>query len=80
MLQSVARLKDEFLRTKLQGGSSPDVSTLSLPHERLSTASQTDLSGEVMYTHLVILQIKSKLSLMKSCHQKLGIVDVLSLG
>lgn len=28
--------------------SSPDVSTLSLPQEKLSTASQTDLSGELV--------------------------------
>ena len=46
MFQSLARLKEEFLKTKI-GGSSPDVSTLSIPQEKLTTASQTDLRGEV---------------------------------
>ena len=46
-LQSLARLKEEFLKTKI-GGSSPDVSTLSIPQEKLTTASQTDLRGEVI--------------------------------
>ena len=47
--QSLARLKDDVLANKVpEGSSSPDVSTLSLPpFERLNTASQTDLSGEV---------------------------------
>lgn len=47
-LQSVARLKEEFSLHKPHEGSSPDVSTLSLPQETFSTASQTDLSGEVI--------------------------------
>ncbi|XP_064608638.1 protein WWC2-like isoform X2 [Liolophura sinensis] len=46
LMQCLARLKEEFLMVKGQGGSSPDVSTLSLPMERSSTASQTDLRGE----------------------------------
>lgn len=50
ILQCLARLKEEFLMVKGQGGSSPDVSTLSLPMERSSTASQTDLRGEVQQT------------------------------
>lgn len=45
LMQSLARLKEEFLKTKI-GGSSPDVSTLSIPQEKLTTASQTDLRGE----------------------------------
>lgn len=43
--QSLAKLKEEFLGHK-NGGSSPDVSTLSIPHMS-NTASQTDLRGEV---------------------------------
>ena len=46
MFQSLARLKDDFCKTKI-GGSSPDVSTLSLLQEKSTTASQTDLRGEV---------------------------------
>lgn len=46
LLMSVARLKDDVLRTGLRTGSSPDVSTLLLPQERTNAASQTDLSGE----------------------------------
>lgn len=46
LLQSLARLKEDFLRTKI-GGSSPDVSTMSIPQEKSTTASQTDLRGEV---------------------------------
>lgn len=45
LLQSLSRLKDEFLMNK-HGGSSPDVSTLSIPLKS-STASQTDLRGEL---------------------------------
>ncbi|XP_067663170.1 protein WWC2-like isoform X2 [Haliotis asinina] len=46
LMQSLARLKEEFMLGK-NGGSSPDVSTLSLAlAERSSTASQTDLRGE----------------------------------
>ncbi|XP_062572107.1 protein WWC2-like isoform X1 [Saccostrea cucullata] len=44
LMQSLSRLKDEFLMNK-HGGSSPDVSTLSIPLKS-STASQTDLRGE----------------------------------
>ena len=49
LLQSLARLKDDVITNKIpEGFSSTDVSTLSLPpFERLNTASQTDLSGEV---------------------------------
>lgn len=46
LMQSLARLKDDLTRLQ-SSGSSPDVSTLSLPMEHLSQASQTDLSGEV---------------------------------
>ncbi|XP_041357146.1 protein WWC2-like [Gigantopelta aegis] len=45
LMQSLARLKEEFMFSK-NGGSSPDVSTLSLTHEKSSTESQTDLIGE----------------------------------
>ncbi|VDI70705.1 protein KIBRA [Mytilus galloprovincialis] len=45
LMQSLAKLKEEFLGHK-NGGSSPDVSTLSIPHMS-NTASQTDLRGEV---------------------------------
>ena len=47
LLGSLARLKDELTRLQPSDGSSPDISTFSLPTEKLSTASQTDLSGEV---------------------------------
>ena len=52
LMHELARLKDEFPINKLQGGSSPDVSTLSIPNlqERLEAASQTDLSGDVRKT------------------------------
>lgn len=46
LMQSLAKLKDDLTRLQLSE-SSPDVSTLSIPQEKLSTASQTDLSGEV---------------------------------
>lgn len=45
LVQSLARLKEDFLLSKT-GGSSPDVSTLSLALDRLETASQTDLRGD----------------------------------
>ncbi|XP_048775157.1 protein WWC2-like isoform X3 [Ostrea edulis] len=45
LMQSISRLKEEFLMSK-HGGSSPDVSTLSIPLKS-STASQTDLRGEL---------------------------------
>ncbi|XP_053398838.1 protein KIBRA-like isoform X2 [Mercenaria mercenaria] len=45
LMKALARLKEDFLRTKI-GGSSPDVSTLSLSLEKSTTASQTDLRGE----------------------------------
>jgi protein KIBRA len=48
LMQSLAKLKDDLTRLQLCE-SSPDVSTLSLPQEKLSTASQTDLSGEVSF-------------------------------
>ena len=47
LMQSLTRLKDEVLGGRLHTGSSPDVSTLSLPNEQLNTASQTDITGEV---------------------------------
>lgn len=47
LMQSLAQLKDELTRLQLCEGS-PDASTLSLPQEKLSTASQTDLSGEIV--------------------------------
>lgn len=43
LMQSLAKLKDDLTRLQLCE-SSPDVSTFSLPQEKLSTASQTDLS------------------------------------
>ncbi|XP_033744026.1 protein WWC2-like isoform X2 [Pecten maximus] len=45
LIASLARLKDDFLLSK-NGGSSPDVSTLSIPLKS-NTASQTDLRGEL---------------------------------
>ncbi|XP_076627616.1 WW and C2 domain containing protein kibra isoform X2 [Colletes latitarsis] len=47
LMQSLAKLKDELTRLQLCEGS-PEASTLSLPQEKLSTASQTDLSGELI--------------------------------
>jgi protein KIBRA len=47
LMQSLAKLKDDLTRLQLSEGS-PDVSTLSLPQEKLSTASQTDLSCELV--------------------------------
>ncbi|XP_022903657.2 protein kibra isoform X1 [Onthophagus taurus] len=47
LMQSLAKLKDEMTRLQLCE-SSPDASTLSLPQEKLSTASQTDLSCELL--------------------------------
>lgn len=47
LMLSLAKLKDDLTRLQLSE-SSPDVSTLSLPSEKLSTASQTDLSGEMV--------------------------------
>ncbi|XP_074650621.1 protein KIBRA-like [Tubulanus polymorphus] len=46
LMHSLAKLKDDILMNKLQSGSSPDVSTLSLPCEKSNMASQTDLSGD----------------------------------
>lgn len=48
LMQSLAKLKDDLTRLQLCSDSSPDISTLSLPLDKLSTASQTDLSGELM--------------------------------
>lgn len=52
LMRSLAKLKDDLTRLQLCE-SSPDVSTLSLPavtpSDKLSTASQTDLSGEVIF-------------------------------
>lgn len=47
LMQSLAKLKDDLTRLQLCE-SSPDASTLSLPQEKLSTASQTDLSCELV--------------------------------
>jgi len=49
LMRSLAKLKDDLTRLQLCE-SSPDVSTLSLPAatDKLSTASQTDLSGELV--------------------------------
>ncbi|XP_050297590.1 protein kibra isoform X2 [Anthonomus grandis grandis] len=47
LMQSLAKLKDDLTRLQLSE-SSPDVSTLSIPQEKLSTASQTDLSCELV--------------------------------
>lgn len=59
LMQSLAKLKDDLTRLQLCE-SSPDVSTLSLPQEKLSTASQTDLSGEVsLYLQIHIFSLKS---------------------
>lgn len=47
LMQSLAKLKDDLTRLQLCE-SSPDVSTLMLPQEKLSTASQTDLSCDLV--------------------------------
>lgn len=47
LMQSLAKLKDDLTRLQLCE-SSPDVSTLILPQEKLSTASQTDLSCDLV--------------------------------
>ncbi|KAF6216790.1 hypothetical protein GE061_001140 [Apolygus lucorum] len=57
LMRSLAKLKDDLTRLQF-GESSPDISTLSLPNtqpttpvspsDKLSTASQTDLSGELV--------------------------------
>nr|SVE74953.1 EOG090X00VK [Daphnia dolichocephala] len=47
LMASLSRLRDDLTRLKpLNNDMSPDLSTLSLPQEKFSTASQTDLSGE----------------------------------
>jgi len=47
LMASLSRLRDDLTRLKpLNNDLSPDLSTLSLPQEKFSTASQTDLSGE----------------------------------
>ncbi|KAK7604923.1 hypothetical protein V9T40_006109 [Parthenolecanium corni] len=47
LMQSLAKLKDDLTRLQLCNESSPDASTLSIPPVS-NTASQTDLSGELM--------------------------------
>lgn len=47
IMQSVVQLKDDLTRIQNYEGS-PDASTLSLPNEKLSTASQTDLLEEIV--------------------------------
>jgi protein KIBRA len=43
LMQSLARHKEDLTRLQT-ADSSPDVSTLSIPMEKFSTASQTDIS------------------------------------
>ncbi|XP_047515702.1 protein kibra isoform X1 [Pieris napi] len=47
LMQSLAKLKDDLTRLQL-GEASPDLSTLTLPQEKLSTASQTDLCADLV--------------------------------
>ncbi|XP_026318032.1 protein kibra isoform X2 [Hyposmocoma kahamanoa] len=47
LMQSLAKLKDDLTRLQL-GDASPDLSTLSIPQEKLSTASQTDLCADLV--------------------------------
>ncbi|XP_068623042.1 protein kibra isoform X2 [Battus philenor] len=47
LMQSLAKLKDDLTRLQL-AEASPDLSTLSLPQEKLSTASQTDLCADLV--------------------------------
>ncbi|CAG9571911.1 unnamed protein product [Danaus chrysippus] len=47
LMQSLAKLKDDLTRLQL-GDASPELSTLSLPQEKLSTASQTDLCADLV--------------------------------
>lgn len=47
LMQSLAKLKDDLTRLQL-ADASPDLSTLSLPQEKLSTASQTDLCADLV--------------------------------
>ncbi|CAI9734781.1 protein WWC2-like isoform X1 [Octopus vulgaris] len=46
LMRSLARLKDDLTLSR-NNGSSPDLSTLSIPQEKASTASQTDISWEL---------------------------------
>jgi len=49
LMASLSRLRDDLTRLKpLNNDTSPDLSTLSLPQEKFSTASQTDLSGNLI--------------------------------
>lgn len=47
LMQSLAKLKDDLTRLQL-ADASPDLSTLTLPQEKLSTASQTDLCADLV--------------------------------
>ncbi|XP_053616404.1 protein kibra isoform X2 [Plodia interpunctella] len=47
LMQSLAKLKDDLTRLQF-GDASPDLSTLSIPQEKLSTASQTDLCADLV--------------------------------
>lgn len=47
LMQSLAKLKDDLTRLQL-GEISPELSTLSIPQEKLSTASQTDLCADLV--------------------------------
>ena len=52
LMASLSRLRDDLTRLKpLNNDLSPDLSTLSLPQEKFSTASQTDLSGRFSIHH-----------------------------
>ncbi|XP_076467518.1 protein WWC2-like isoform X2 [Babylonia areolata] len=62
LVQSLARLKEDFLLSKT-GGSSPDVSTLSLAHDRHETASQTDLRGDFGFNQSRLFAEKTRVML-----------------
>jgi len=61
LMQSLSRHKEDLTRL-IASESSPDISTLSIPIEKFSTASQTDLSGEVFYLfYWLNLSLKNKI-------------------
>ncbi|ESO90610.1 hypothetical protein LOTGIDRAFT_178825 [Lottia gigantea] len=72
LMQTLARLKEEFLLSRY-GGSSPDVSTLSLNQDRSTTASQTDLRGEFGLSQSRYIVEKARLRLQcDEAYQKLS--------
>ncbi|KAK6172410.1 hypothetical protein SNE40_016065 [Patella caerulea] len=72
LMQTLARLKEEFLLSRY-GGSSPDVSTLSLNQDSSTTASQTDLRGEFGLSHSRYIVEKARLRLQcDEAYQKLS--------